>query len=115
MKIGENEMFLSPRETLDDRMIKLQRTPMKIQEERDDIEERTKKAQGALMEVLLSLLKCARKKWNEWFKTTWVPIYIKWEVQAFKAHVQLTETSITLNGRGDDKTYNMKRHFLTET
>ena len=27
---------------------------------------------------------------------TWVSIYIKWEVQAFKAHVQLTETSITL-------------------
>ena len=35
-------------------------------------------------------------KWNEWFKMTWVDIYIKWEVQAFKAHVQLTEMSITL-------------------
>ena len=27
---------------------------------------------------------------------TWVDIYIKWEVQALKAYVQLTETSITL-------------------
>ena len=52
MKIGETEIFLSPRIALGDRIDKLQRRPMKIQEERDDIEERRKKAQGALMEFL---------------------------------------------------------------
>ena len=51
MKIGKNGIFLSPRVALDDRNDKLQRRPMKIQEERDDIEERMKKDQGALMEV----------------------------------------------------------------
>ena len=56
MKIIENEIFLSPRVALDDRMIKLQRTPMKIQEEKNDFEERRKKAQGALIEFC-SLLK----------------------------------------------------------
>ena len=42
MKIGENGIFLSPCVALGDRMIKLQRSPMKNQEERDDIEERRK-------------------------------------------------------------------------
>ena len=50
MKIGKNEIFLSQRVALGDTMIKLQRTPMKNQEERDDIDERMKKIQGTLME-----------------------------------------------------------------
>ena len=48
-------MFLSPLVALGDRMIKLQRTPMKIQEERDDIGEKRKKVQGALMEFALTM------------------------------------------------------------
>ena len=63
MKIIKNEIFLSQRVALGDRMIKLQRTPMKIQEERDDIEERMKKAQGTLMGFCFH---CE----NEWFKST---------------------------------------------
>ena len=55
MKIVENEIFLSPRVALGDRMIKLQRTPMKIQEERYDIGVRRKKAQGALIEFALTV------------------------------------------------------------
>ena len=49
MKIIETKIFLSLCVALGARMIKLQRTPMKIQEEKDDIDERRKKAQGALL------------------------------------------------------------------
>ena len=55
MKIVENEIFLSPRVALDDRMIKLERSPMKNQEERDDIEERRKKEAWKAPIVIFSL------------------------------------------------------------
>ena len=43
MKIGKNGIFLSPYIALGDRNDKLQSRPMKIQEERDDIEERMRR------------------------------------------------------------------------
>ena len=61
MKIDENGIFLSPRVALGDVIDKLQRTSMKIQEKRDDIDERRKKPQEASMEFL-SLLECEKKK-----------------------------------------------------
>ena len=70
MKISENEIFLSPRIALDDRKIKLQRTPMKNQEEIDDIEERRKKAQGALMGFCFHCENERRRNENEWFKSS---------------------------------------------
>ena len=70
MKIGENEVFLSPCVALGDTMIKLQKQPMKIQEERDDIEERRKKAQGALMRFFFHCENERRRNENEWFKMT---------------------------------------------
>ena len=70
MKISENEIFLSPHVALGDRMIKLQMKPMKIQEERDDIEERRKKAQGALMGFCSYYENERRRNENEWFKST---------------------------------------------
>ena len=57
MKISRNEIFLSPRVALGDVINKLQRMPMKNQEERDDIEEKRKKAQGALMGFALTVRK----------------------------------------------------------
>ena len=57
MKIVENKIFLSPYIALGDVIDKLQRMPMKNQEERDDIEERRKKAQGALMGFALTVRK----------------------------------------------------------
>ena len=69
MKIIKNELFLSPRVALGARMIKLQRTPMKIQEERDDIGDRRKKAQGALMGFCFHCENDRRKE-NKWFKST---------------------------------------------
>ena len=70
MKIVENEIFLSPCVALSDRMIKLQRTPMKIQEERDDFEERRKKAQGALMGFYFHCENKRKRNEDEWFKST---------------------------------------------
>ena len=61
MKIGENGIFLSPCVALGDVIYKIQRCPIKIQEKIYDIEERRKKAQGALMEFL-SLLEYGKKK-----------------------------------------------------
>ena len=53
MKIGENEIFLSP--SIGDRNDKLQRSPMKNHEERDDIEERRKKEAWKAPIVIFSL------------------------------------------------------------
>ena len=67
MKIGENEIFLSPRVALGDRIDKLQRSRMKNQEERDDIKERTQEAWKAPM-VIFSLFSREEEDENEWFK-----------------------------------------------
>ena len=44
--------------------------PMKIQEERDDIKERRKKAQGALMGFCIHCANERRRYENKWFKST---------------------------------------------
>ena len=66
----------------------------------NDIEEGRKENawsfNGGVLTFSLTMKMLWRRNENEWFIMTWVDIYIKWQVQAFKAHVQLTETSITL-------------------
>ena len=61
---------MSPRVALGDRIIKLQRTSITIQEERDDIEETRKKAQGALMGFCFHCENERRRKENKQLKST---------------------------------------------